>query len=295
MGLDDALAAAEQDAELGRLRERGTGRDERNRQQERGFSHGRHYKRWVHWSQLLHVQSRAMLSSTLSMIGREALRIVLPSWCVVCGGELPWRDRTASCCASCWSLLPRITSGKCRSCALPIPDSDVCISCSADPLPVDWCEAWGEYSGGLERVLQAFKFERHDFLAVPLGSLMSDVLRDTSFDAVVPVPMHWRRERKRGYNQAELLATALAKRIRIRCDSRLLSKVRETEAQSTLSRNSRTENLRKAFAASPRVKDLRILVVDDICTTGETFRACASELLRSAASRVCAVAVAKAI
>jgi ComF family protein len=235
-----------------------------------------------------------MLSSTLSMIGREALRIVLPSWCIVCGGELPWRDRVASCCASCWSLLPRIASGKCRSCALPLLESDLCITCSADPLPVEWCDAWGEYSGGLERLLHAFKFERHDFLDAPLASLMREVVRDVEFDAIVPVPMHWTRERRRGYNQAQLLAAALAKRTGIPCDARLLSKAHETATQSTLSRGSRAENVRGAFRASPRVDGMSLLLVDDICTTGETFRACASELRRKGASLVCAVSVAKA-
>jgi ComF family protein len=235
-----------------------------------------------------------MLSSTLSMIGREALRIVLPSWCVVCGSDLPWRDRVSSCCASCWSSLPRIASGKCRSCAMPLIDDGICITCSADPLPVDWCDAWGEYSGGLERMLHAFKFERHDFLDGPLASLAHEVLRDLDFDAIVPVPMHWTRQRRRGYNQARLLGAALAKRIRIRCDERLLSKTRETATQSTLSRGSRAENVRGAFEALPGAQGLSLLLVDDICTTGETFRACAAELLRAGATRVCAVSVAKA-
>jgi len=237
-------------------------------------------------------------TSALSLIGRHALRIVLPSWCDVCGRELPWRDRRASCCGPCWSLLPRITSPKCRSCALPLPAGTLCIGCSADPLPVDWCDAWGEYTAGLERLLHAFKFARHDFLDAPFAALLFDTLTargDLAFDAVVAVPMHPSKERRRGYNQAALLASALGKRAGLRNEPRLLTKPEETPTQSMLSRGSRAGNVKKAFRASPDAAGKSILVVDDICTTAETLRACARELVRAGATRVCAVTVAKAV
>ena len=240
----------------------------------------------------------ASLSGALSIIGREALRIVLPSWCTVCGRPLPWRGRVASCCDSCWRSLPRITSPKCRSCALPLPAGGICIQCSADPLPVGWCDAWGEYSGALETLLHAFKFERHDFLDSALAELLHDTLAardDFAFDAIVPVPMHWARERKRGYNQAQLLGHALARRTRIRCDARLLTKRGESHKQSLLPRSARAANVRRAFHASAAASGRSILVVDDICTTGETLRACARELLDAGARRVCAISVAKAV
>jgi len=235
------------------------------------------------------------VQTTLSLLGREALRIVLPSWCVACGQDLPWRDRTASCCGPCWRSLPRIESVKCRSCALPLAggeDDALCISCFADPLPLDWCEAWGEYRAGLENVLHAFKFERHDFLDEPLSGLMADVLRDRNFDAVVAVPMHRTKERRRGYNQAELLAIALGKRIGVRHE-RLLTKRAEKQTQSTLARASRAANVRGIFGAS-HAAGKSILLVDDICTTGETLRACAHELRKAGATRICATTVAKA-
>src|SRR4051794_27401379 len=110
------------------------------------------------------------------MVGREALRIVLPAWCVVCREELPWRGRTASCCGPCWSSLAKIDVAKCDSCARPAPSRDVeafvCLDCLSDPLPVDWCEAWGEYRGTLEGLIGALKFERHDFLDEALASLL---------------------------------------------------------------------------------------------------------------------------
>ncbi|HEV7921708.1 MAG TPA: ComF family protein [Thermoanaerobaculia bacterium] len=222
------------------------------------------------------------------------MRIVLPARCVGCGGELPWRGRTTSCCAACWSALPRIAGPKCRSCALPIPDGEHCIACLENPLPLDWCEAWGHYRGPLERVLHALKFERHDFYDAPLARLIASVLRDRDFDVITCVPASRARERRRGYNQAELLARALAERIGIRCDPALLVKRAEREAQSKLRRVARSANVRGAFAASPEAKARRVLLVDDICTTGATLRACAAALRREEAARVCAIAVARA-
>jgi competence protein ComFC len=180
---------------------------------------------------------------------------------------------------------------------LPLPGAldTICISCSADPLPVDWCDAWGEYTGGLERLLHAFKFARHDFLDASLATLLHETRDAFAFDAIVPVPMHWAKERRRGYNQAELLARALGKRTGIECDARLLMKRQENDTQSLLARAARRENVRKAFEASPRASGKSILIVDDICTTGETFRACATELCRAGATRVSAISVAKAV
>ena len=172
----------------------------------------------------------------------------------------------------------------------------VCGPCLTDPIPVDWMEAWGCYRGSLESVLRAFKFKRHDFFADHLAELMEMMIRrrgDLEFDAVVPVPMHRAKVRRRGYNQAELLARALARRIGVPCRPALLSKTRDLDAQSKLARDARARNVHGAFLASPRVDSARVLLVDDVCTTGATIRACAGELVRAGAARVAAAVVAK--
>lgn len=241
------------------------------------------------------------LTGTLAAIGREALRIVLSSWCIVCGDELLWRHRKASCCDRCWNELPKMKGSRCRSCARPWSggDSDefLCIECSVRPMPVDWCDSWGHYAGSLERVLHAFKFEQHDFLAAPFGALLAERLEergDVRFDVIACVPMHRGKERRRGYNQAALVAGAVARRVNIPFDRSLLTKNAERETQSTLSRGARAENVRGVFSATTQLKDDSILIVDDICTTGETLRACAEVLLQSGAARVCALTIAKA-
>ena len=102
------------------------------------------------------------------------------------------------------------------------------------------------------------------------------------------------RERRRGYNQAELLARSLSSRLGVRCDMKLLARRGRRATQSTLPKRERRANVKGAFAASSRVKGTSIIVVDDICTTGETLRACATALRDAGALRVCAVSVAKA-
>lgn len=237
---------------------------------------------------------------TLSQLGRETARIVLHASCVVCERELPWRGRTASCCGDCWRSLPLIGGPKCQSCAQPWP-GDVaaahCFDCVIDPLPVGWTEAWGHYRGALERVLHAFKFKRHDWFSDPFADALRDLVvarGETHFDAVVPVPMSRAKLRRRGYNQAELLARALARRLELRCDTTLLAKRLERRTQSRLDRAERAANVRGAFTAMDGSASKSILLVDDVCTTGETLRACAATLRRAGAARVCAVVVAKA-
>jgi ComF family protein len=237
------------------------------------------------------------LASALSVLGREGLRIVLPSWCAACSEELPWKDRTASCCASCWQSLPRIRTRKCSSCARPY-EGFRCVPCANDPLPLAWCEAWGLYEGPLRQLLQKLKFERQDFLDDALASLMEEALRergDLDFDAIVPVPMTAQKERRRGYNQAGLLAAALSRRLAIPCDRTLLVRRTDRATQASLPKRDRAANVHGAFAASPRAKGKSVLIVDDISTTGETFRACADALAAQRPARVCAVAVAKAV
>ncbi|HYU24916.1 MAG TPA: double zinc ribbon domain-containing protein, partial [Thermoanaerobaculia bacterium] len=126
---------------------------------------------------------------TLSQLGRETARIVLHASCVACGRDLPWRERTASCCGDCWRSLPLIDGPKCDSCAQPWPgqtsDSYRCLDCMTAPLPVGWTDAWGHYRGALERVLHAFKFQRHDWFSDPFADALRDLVvahGDETFD-----------------------------------------------------------------------------------------------------------------
>jgi ComF family protein len=245
---------------------------------------------------------RALLDG-LSFLGRGTLGIVLPSPCAVCAGPLPWFAREASCCASCWSRLPRLEGVRCRRCAViwrgaPDDADYLCLHCVAQrDDPIERILAWGEYRDGLERLLVSFKFRGADFLAGPLADLLVDRWRssvESGYDAVAAVPMHPRKLRARGYNQALLLARQFARRAKLPLHPRALRKVRDTEPQSTLQREARGANVRRAFAADRGAAGRSFLLIDDICTTGATIRACAAALRASGARRVTALTVARA-
>ena len=238
--------------------------------------------------------------ASLSLLGRETLRIVLPALCVVCGGELPWKDRKASCCGSCWASLPRIRGGACRRCATPNPRGDgpwTCLGCQAredDPLEDVW--AWGTYAAGLERVIQSFKFGGHHFLARPLGERLAEGWLEEHVaegDVVVPIPMHPAKLARRGFNQSALLARSFARRSGLPVEA-LLAKTRDTEPQSRLPRTDRGTNLRGVFRAAGPADGRPVLLVDDVCTTGATLRAAAAAAVAGGAGRVRAIVLARA-
>jgi len=197
--------------------------------------------------------------------------------------------------------LPRIVPPRCDRCALPwnttagaVPFT--CADCIADPPPLDWIDAWGLYEGGLAELLQAFKFRNHDFMARHLGELLGETYEargDRDFDVVVPVPIHNSRRRARGFNQAALLGTSLSRATGLPLDERMLAKSEAREPQAGLPKAQRRANARGAYAADPKVAGLRVLLVDDIATTGETLRACAVELTRRKARGVAALVVAR--
>jgi ComF family protein len=143
----------------------------------------------------------------------------------------------------------------------------------------------GTYDGPLRSILQAFKYDRRRSLAPPLGRLMqlrgAAVLADA--DCVVPVPLHWRRRWRRGFNQALDLARQLG--VPVRC---ALRRRRHTRTQTDLPADARFRNVRDAFvlARRARISGLRVVLVDDVSTTGATLEACARVLVAAGAAEV---------
>ncbi|HZT30953.1 MAG TPA: ComF family protein [Bryobacteraceae bacterium] len=149
-----------------------------------------------------------------------------------------------------------------------------------------WC--YGAYEGKLRELIHLFKYGRIRTLARPLGDLLSNALpRDQRFDLVVPVPLHWRRRWRRGFNQSELLAREIARRCGLPV-RRLVRRRRSTRTQAGLSNSARRENVAGAFSMyrAAGSQGRRILLVDDVMTTGATAGACAMVLKRAGARYV---------
>ena len=152
---------------------------------------------------------------------------------------------------------------------------------------------YGAYEGTLRKLIHLFKYSGMRRLAQPLGALLSDALpRGRPFDLVTAVPLHWRKQWQRGYNQAELLAKVIARARHIPA-GKVLRRGSSTRAQAGLSNAQRRENVAGAFRARRKVAGLRILLVDDVMTTGATAAACARALKRAGAKSVSLVALAR--
>jgi ComF family protein len=204
--------------------------------------------------------------------------VALAPACGACGRVLD-APLAGPVCASCWAEVQ------------PLPHADA----AAEP-PVDAWQAAGEYDGALRDIVHALKYDRRRSLARPLGILLREraahLLADA--DLVVPVPLHpWRRLR-RGFNQADDLARRLGPRV-----CRALWRIRATPPQTGLGAAERRANVRGAFRISPfvpaaRLRGARVVLVDDVRTTGATLRACATALKAAGAREVRAVTVARA-
>ncbi len=191
----------------------------------------------------------------------------------------------------------------CRSCRTPFQNGfplylvGRCVLCRWGLRGFDAAYCFGAYEGVLRELIHLYKYGRVRTLARPLADLvMTAFPRDERLDAIVPVPLHWRRRWQRGFNQSELLARAVARRTGLAV-SRPLVRVRSTAVQAGLSNTGRRRNVAGAFRCRGLVAGAldgrRILLVDDVMTTGSTAAACAAALKRRGAARVVLLAAAR--
>jgi ComF family protein len=147
----------------------------------------------------------------------------------------------------------------------------------------------------LREWIHLYKYGRIKTLSRPLGDLLARAVpRDEPFDAIVPVPLHWRRRWQRGFNQSDLLARGLSRRLGVPL-IQALRRTRATGVQAGLSNTGRRRNVAAAFRCTHprRVNGRRILLIDDVMTTGSTAAACALALKRAGAGRVTLLTVAR--
>jgi ComF family protein len=154
------------------------------------------------------------------------------------------------------------------------------------------------YGGPIAFAIQGFKYQGRTALSRPLGAFLAGYLRSHAlrFDLLVPVPLHPDRLALRGYNQSELLALDVAKVSRLPVRTDLIYRARHTQPQATLNRKQRLENVRDAFLPGQAglLQGERVLLIDDVCTTGSTLKACAQALHQAGAGDIWALAVARA-
>jgi ComF family protein len=164
------------------------------------------------------------------------------------------------------------------------------------PIQIDGTRAVAFFEGSLRAAIHAFKYQHRTELADVFGTMLNDYLLTFPLpaDTIMAVPLHSEREQARGYNQALLLARALGARRNLPICENALTRTRATQSQTQLDAVGRRQNVRDAFAATPRVRGACILLVDDVCTTGATMDACGAALYGCGAKSVWGLAIARA-
>lgn len=217
----------------------------------------------------------------------------LPSQCAVCR-SWPTQPLCPACVAR---FAPPVA--RCRSCALRVPEGVAqCGACLRHPPPLDACLAACDYDWPWTDCVARFKFEGQPGWAGPLARLMRETpgarAALQAADAVLPIPLHPRRLQARGFNQSLELARRLAPE---RCDPSLLLRLRDTPAQSGLQRAQRLQNLRGAFALAPpraaQMRGARLVLVDDVMTTGASLASAAHTLREAGAAHITALVLAR--
>jgi len=179
----------------------------------------------------------------------------------------------------------------------PLDSEGVCRLCRSGLAGFQHAWSFGEYDGPLRRLIHLFKYRKCYPLAEPLGAMLSLALpRDIAFDVIVPMPMHWFRLWRRGFNQAAMLASVLGRRTGIPVAGNAMTRQKATAPQAGLTGAQRRLNVRAAFAVKRRhlIEGRRILLVDDVFTTGATAGTCAAVLQRAGASEVSVLTLARA-
>ena len=208
--------------------------------------------------------------------------------CDLCGEELT-ADTRYNLCAECTSKLPVVGDHICLNCGVPLLDeADFCVKCENGESAYAYNRSPLVYDGVAKDLILALKYGKKKYIAKTLGAMMSDEYIKCGIDAEIAVfvPMSEWEEKKRGFNHAELLAREVADRLRLPLLPALV-KTKDTSSQKKLSLKERAENLNDAFACIySEIKDRKILLIDDVFTTGATVNACTNVLLKSGAREV---------
>ena len=246
------------------------------------------------------MQPATALAAGIKRAGHRVLDIVLPPRCLKCGATV---DAVGGLCADCWPAVAFLVPPQCAACGLPfefdLGPAALCGACAGERPAFERARATFRYDDGSKDLILRFKHaDRTDsapafarWMARAGGTLLADA------DLIAPVPLHWLRLFMRRYNQAALLASALGELAgKPAVNDLLLRRRRPAKACGVLARQ---RNVAGAFAVDPRrralLADKRVLLVDDVLTTGATVSACSSVLLRAGARAVDVLTLARVV
>ena len=241
----------------------------------------------------------------LSRIFPWLLNLIFPPVCPICKTLLGSKRKNSIICPDCHKTIRPVGPPYCPRCGLPYPSGDekghLCAPCLKERRYFEVHRTCALYEGALKEAIHRFKYGGVFPLVKVFGDLLHpafrNLTRDYPADLLVPVPLHIRRLRERGFNQALLLVKELSKRTGIPYAERALKKVKDTPFQITLKKRERRKNLTRAFQVKDReaIKGKAVMLVDDVYTTGTTVNECSRALHMAGAERVAVLTVARAL
>lgn len=251
-------------------------------------------------------RSRTGAGKWLAEAADAIVSVFFPAGCRICE-RLLIRASRVPICETCLASFRTVPETQCSVCGQALPglaavseQQRACPACQQHTYAFERARSFGIYDGALVRAILMLKFEQIPPLGEWFAGRLADLVRRESqmlaADVVVPVPLHRDREKERGYNQAALVSRPLARQLGLPHRAVLLVRTRPRPDKQVLSLEERWQSVRGAFATRPgsQVDKLRVLLVDDVLTTGATLDACARALLESGAKSVLGLTVARA-
>lgn len=229
--------------------------------------------------------------------------LCFPPLCVTCGKLLLKEPRDSPFCGNCFRLINLTTEPLCTRCGVPFDgageSNHLCGDCITHPPAYALARTIGSFSGPLLKAIHLFKYRKHLPAGELLGAMMArwtyDSLSIADYDRIIPVPLHPARLKERGFNQSLVLAQKIARQFAIPVDVSRLKKLSPGHPQVGLGRDQRRKNVRGTFTVTGEtgLEGLKVLLVDDVYTTGSTARECARVLVESGVREVAVLALAR--
>jgi ComF family protein len=222
------------------------------------------------------------------------LQRLLPNYCMMC--KAPTESAIALC-HYCISQLPFAKGPRCQRCAIPLTTGSICGKCISKPPAFDHVICPLAYRPPIDHFIYQLKFNRKLIHAYVLGNLLADYIISTQHklpELLIPIPLHLKRLRQRGFNQATEIARVISRKIHRPIDQQLIIRHKNTNAQATLKARERALNMRNAFQINKPKPYSRIALIDDVITTGETIHQACLNLKQSGINHIDVFAVARA-
>src|SRR3989338_2298769 len=218
---------------------------------------------------------------------------ILPHTCILCHRK---NDQQIDLCLDCENELPFITNA-CHACGTPLPtNTQICGQCIQQPPPYNNAFALFTYHPPITKLIYDLKFNRKLVNAKILGDLMAKYLKfENKPDYIIPVPLHHKRLRERGFNQALEIARPIAKKFNIPLNIKSCKRIKHTHAQAMLPKNERKKNIKNAFIMDPNFQTKHVVILDDVVTTGQTVLELTHALQKNGVQKIEIWCCAKAI